>query len=112
MKVEKNQNPSYILGYLLKLIIKIWRFGFFFQSFVNLGHFFHGKNPMYRSKSYFSGQNLAKFRPQKTHLLGRCKKIGYHPKKYLAKSDSEYHSLANQPSILMAKHLKPNIKIW
>jgi hypothetical protein len=27
MKVLKNQNPSYILGYLLELIIKIWQFG-------------------------------------------------------------------------------------
>jgi hypothetical protein len=27
MKVKKNQNPSYILGYLLELIIKIWQFG-------------------------------------------------------------------------------------
>jgi hypothetical protein len=33
-----------------------------------------------------------------------AKIIGYHPKKYLAKSDSEYYSLANQPSILMATH--------
>jgi hypothetical protein len=29
MKTEKNQNPFYILGYLLELIIKKWRFGNF-----------------------------------------------------------------------------------
>jgi hypothetical protein len=29
MKVEKNQNPFYILGYLLEIIIKNWRFGIY-----------------------------------------------------------------------------------
>jgi hypothetical protein len=42
MKVEKNSKSLYILGYLLELIIKIWRFGIFFLF--SLGHFFHEKS--------------------------------------------------------------------
>jgi len=34
-----------------------------------MGHLFFMENPLYRSKSYFSGQNLAKFRQRKT-LIG------------------------------------------
>jgi len=49
-----------VIGYLIELIIKIWQFGFIFlQNLVSLGHFFSLKNPLYRSKSYFSGRNLA-----------------------------------------------------
>jgi len=57
MKVgeKKNQDPSYILGYLLELIVKIWRF-----EFSKFGEFFwtifHMQNPLYWSKSHFSGR--------------------------------------------------------
>jgi len=57
MKVEKKKTKSfYILGCLLELIIKMWRFGvFFLQNLANLGFFFAMKDPLYRLKSYFSG---------------------------------------------------------
>jgi hypothetical protein len=53
----------YILGYLLELIIEIWRLGFYyFFNLANLSHFFSMKNPFYSSKPYFSGGNLPKKR--------------------------------------------------
>jgi hypothetical protein len=52
----KNQNPSYILGYLLELINK---------NLANLGHLFFMENPLYRLKSYFAGRNLARSRQRK-----------------------------------------------
>jgi hypothetical protein len=65
MKVEKRKTRILllILGYLLELIIKIWRFGLFFYYFYfeiwRIWSFFLSmKNPLYRLKSYFSGQNL------------------------------------------------------
>jgi len=36
MKVEKTQNPFYILHYLLKLIKKIQQFGTFFPNSIQL----------------------------------------------------------------------------
>ncbi len=59
----------YILGYLLELIIKIWHIGKqIFQNLVNfpkkLANLFSMENPWDGSKSYLSGQNLAKFRPK------------------------------------------------
>jgi hypothetical protein len=63
MKVEKKQNPS-IIGYLLELIIEIWRFEKkILQNLANLGHFFY-VNRLYKSKFYF-GPNL----PVKESLL-------------------------------------------
>jgi hypothetical protein len=44
MKVEKKQNSS-IIGYLLELIIEIWRFEKkILQNLANLGHFFYEKS--------------------------------------------------------------------
>jgi len=65
MKVEKNTESFYILGYLLELIKKIWRFENENSKYGEFGSFFsNGKNPLYMSKSYlFSpGRNLAKIR--------------------------------------------------
>jgi hypothetical protein len=42
MKVEKKSKSFYVLGYLLELIIKIWRFGKKFL--LSLGHLFHEKS--------------------------------------------------------------------
>jgi hypothetical protein len=63
MKVEKNQDPSKFFGYLLELNVEIWRFEFFFlfRDLANLDHF-SMKNPLYWSKSHFSGGDLAKIR--------------------------------------------------
>jgi len=47
VKVEKKLETFYILGYLLKLLMKIWRFGFFcFRNLANLATtFFSMKSP-------------------------------------------------------------------
>jgi hypothetical protein len=47
--------------------LEVWNFYFFLQNLGNLGLFFPPmkKSFVYRSNSYFSGQNLAKLRPQK-----------------------------------------------
>ncbi len=58
---RKKTESFYILGYLLELIIEIRQFGFYyFWNLANLSHFFSMKNPLYRSKPYFSGGNLPK----------------------------------------------------
>jgi hypothetical protein len=50
IKVFEKKNTAasfYILGYLLEVIIRIWRFGFYFflQDLANLSRFFfHGKS--------------------------------------------------------------------
>jgi hypothetical protein len=45
MKVEKNSESFYILGYLLELIIKISLFeNFFLGDLAHLDHFFNGKS--------------------------------------------------------------------
>jgi hypothetical protein len=45
MKVEKNPNPSYILGYLLELIMKVWRLENKNSSkSANFSHFFPEKS--------------------------------------------------------------------
>jgi hypothetical protein len=55
MKVEKKPASFYILGYLLELIVEIWRFEFFsFQNLANMDHF-PMKNPLYWLKLHFSG---------------------------------------------------------
>jgi len=59
MKVKKNQNPSYILGYLLELIIKIWQFGK--KHSLKSGEF----GPFFPWKILCIGQNMAKFGPKK-----------------------------------------------
>jgi hypothetical protein len=72
MKIEKQKSESfYILGYLLELIIKIWQFGnTILPNLANLGgSFFSMKCPSNRSKTHFSGQNLAKVCPQKYTLV-------------------------------------------
>jgi hypothetical protein len=64
MKGEKKKASFYILGYLLEFIIKIWRSGKKNKNYSGeFEPFFFMENPFNRSKSYFSGQNLAKFRP-------------------------------------------------
>jgi len=69
---KKKVVSFYILSYLLELSIKIWRLGIF-GSKSKLGLFFLlMKNPLaYRSKSYFSGRNLAKTRQQKKTMPGK-----------------------------------------
>jgi hypothetical protein len=66
-KVSKAKPGSfYILGYLLKLIVEIWQFEFYFsfQLLANLNHFFSMKNPiLYWLKSHFSGQIFAENLP-------------------------------------------------
>jgi hypothetical protein len=47
----KKSEYFYILGYLLELIIRLWRFGVFFnRNQANLSHFSPTKNPFHRSK--------------------------------------------------------------
>ncbi len=76
MKVEKKPESFYRLGYLLKLVMKIWLFGsFILQYLANLGHFLM-QNPLYRSKSYFSSQNLVKIHEQKKHVQRLWRKSG------------------------------------
>jgi hypothetical protein len=61
MKVgKKNIESFYFLGCLLEVIIRLWGFGIFKKK---LGHFSHEKILCMGSKSYFSGQNLAKKSP-------------------------------------------------
>jgi len=58
-----------MFGYLVELIIKIWQpQNIYFLNLVNLGHFFN-ENILYRLRSYFLSQNLAKF-SQKKKLVG------------------------------------------
>jgi hypothetical protein len=63
MKVGKKKTEYfYILGYQMELIRKVWLFGKKKNSFKIWRiwvFFFPLKNPLYRSKLYFSGQNLA-----------------------------------------------------
>jgi hypothetical protein len=61
MKVEKKTKSFYFLGYLLELIIKIWRIGGqkkkkkkTFKVW-RIWVIFSTKNPLYRLQSYFSG---------------------------------------------------------
>jgi hypothetical protein len=67
MKVEKKRGSFFILGYLVELIIKIWWSATFLLEIWRIWVMFLVKNPLYRSKSYFSGRNLTVFRPKKTH---------------------------------------------
>jgi len=75
MKVEKKTGSSfYILGYLLELIIKsgdleTFFFFFFFKIWQIWVIFFSWKILLYRSKSYLSGQNLAKFHKKEEEAL-------------------------------------------
>jgi hypothetical protein len=42
---RKKTGSFYILGYLLEIIIKIWRSGnFFLRNLANLGYFYYGKS--------------------------------------------------------------------
>ncbi len=63
MIVGKSQNPSIFLATLWKLS----------QDVANLGHSFPMKNPLYRSKSYFSGRNCKR----NTYCVWHCKVDGY-----------------------------------
>jgi hypothetical protein len=69
MKVKMRPNCFYILGYQLKLIIKIWQLGFYFSSepgeFGPIFFFEKSFCIVGRWKSDFSGQNLAKFRQKR-----------------------------------------------
>jgi hypothetical protein len=56
MQVEKKAESFYLLGHLLELITKIWRFEFlfFFPSKSGIfGSFFSRKNPFCSLKSYY-----------------------------------------------------------
>jgi hypothetical protein len=60
MKVEKKKTESfYILGDLLERIIKICQFEKKSFEIWRISVFFFIKNPLYMSKSYFSGQNFS-----------------------------------------------------
>jgi hypothetical protein len=68
LKVEKKQDPSIFspptqtyCGGLETLFFKIWR----------IWAIFHMENPLYRSTSYFSGQNLAKLHPKKLASINK-----------------------------------------
>ncbi len=68
---RKKSGSFYFLGYLLELSTKLWWFrNLFFWNLENLG-LFSMENPLYWSKSYFSGRNLAKFQKKITLHL-RC----------------------------------------
>jgi hypothetical protein len=69
MKVEEKTESFYILGYLLELIMKIFMaiWNFFPSKF---GQNVFMKKCVYRSKSFFSCQNLAKFHQNKKTLMG------------------------------------------
>jgi hypothetical protein len=61
VKVEKKNTESLqILGYLLKLIVQIGYLEFFSFEIWRIWAIFPTTNPLYCSKSYFSGQNLVK----------------------------------------------------
>jgi len=62
MKVKKkNQNPSIFLAtHLLEVILRLAIGNFLHLKSAKFGPFM--KNPLCKSKSYFSGQNLAKIR--------------------------------------------------
>ncbi len=71
MKIEKNENLSIFLATYWNLSLKngnLDLFIYFPLKFGEFGHFFI-KNPLFRSKSCFSGQNLAKLRPKKNPLF-------------------------------------------
>jgi hypothetical protein len=73
MKV-RGKKSSILLYSWLELSIKIWRLGIFSGSKSGeIGPFFLlMKNPLVdRSKSYFSGRNLAKTRQQKKTMPGK-----------------------------------------
>ncbi len=61
MKSREKTESFFILGYLLELIIKIWRFGKTLFEIWRIWVFFFTKYPLCRSKSFFSGENFAKF---------------------------------------------------
>jgi hypothetical protein len=56
---------SSILGFLLELIIKIWRFGKKIFKIWRFWTIFLMKKPLNSLKTYSSGRNLAKFRPKR-----------------------------------------------
>jgi hypothetical protein len=65
MKVDKNR-MLYILSYLVEIIIKILAIKNFFSFEIWwIWAIFSMENPLYKMKSYFSSQILAKFHPQK-----------------------------------------------
>jgi hypothetical protein len=54
MQVEKNHDPSYILRYLLELIVEIWQILIFFLFEIwRIRTIFFIKNPLNWSKSLF-----------------------------------------------------------
>ncbi len=64
VKIPRRKGMGVIFGYLLELIVEIWRFEFFlFSKFGEFGPFFPMKNPLHWWKSHnFSGQILATIR--------------------------------------------------
>jgi hypothetical protein len=66
MKVEKKQDPSTFLATYWNLSQKSGDLETsFFPKSSEFGPTFFMENPLHRSKAYFSGRNLAKFRPEK-----------------------------------------------
>jgi hypothetical protein len=67
MKLEKNKNLSIFLTTYWNLSYNSGNLGFFFFKIWWIWVIFFMKNPLYRSKSYFSDQNVAKIRQWKKH---------------------------------------------
>jgi len=68
MKIEKKSESFYILTGTYHKNLAIWK-PLFSKIWKIWAIFFPTENPLYRSKSYFSGQNLAKLRLLKKKLL-------------------------------------------
>jgi hypothetical protein len=64
MKVvkKKKKNPEFLCSWLATGTSQQFGILFYFRNLASSSHFFPWKNPLYRSKSYFSGQILAKLK--------------------------------------------------
>jgi hypothetical protein len=71
MVVEKNQNRSIFLATYWNLAQNSGDLEIYFFQIWQIWAIFSMENPLYWSKSYFSGRNLAKFQKKKTLHL-RC----------------------------------------
>jgi len=67
MQLGKNHNPSYILGYLLEIIMKIKQIGIFFKIFKIWVLFFHEKFFIYVKIKFFKSKFVKISPPTKKH---------------------------------------------
>ncbi len=96
------------LGYLLKLIIKIWQFEKqILQNLTNLAHFFfQWRNPFYNSKSYFSGWNLGEVLPTKETLIDSTQV----PKRWSHNNSSQEEQVVkNKHLVNIPQNMGPNV---